>query len=84
MKNKLFVGNLGWDTTEDALREFFAQAGEVTEVKIIIDKVTNRSKGFGFVTMATEEDATKAIDELNGKDLDGRDISVDYARPPRE
>lgn len=84
--NKLFVGNISWDSTEDSLKEFFSQAGEVVEVKIIIDKQTGRSKGFGFITMADEEGATKAIEELEGKEVDGRTLKVAKAVPqkPRE
>jgi len=84
MSNKLYVGSLSYDTTEDALRDFFAQAGPVESVAIIIDKVTNRSKGFGFVEMSTEEGAQKAIDELNGKELEGRNIIVNEARPMKK
>lgn len=83
MNNKLFVGRLSWDTTDDTLKAFFAQIGEVTEAKVIMDRKTGRSKGFGFVTMAKEEDAKKAIEELDQKELDGRQISVSVARPPR-
>ncbi len=81
---KLFVGGIAWETTEEALKEFFAQAGEVEEAKIITDRQTGRSKGFGFVTMAKEEDAAKAIEELNGKELDGRKLTVNKARPREE
>ena len=81
MNNKLFVGSISWDTTEDSLKAFFEQIGEVVEAKIITDRATGRSKGFGFVTMATEEDASKAASELNDQDLDGRAIKVDIARP---
>lgn len=84
MDNKLFVGSIAWATTEEALKEFFAQVGEVVEAKIIIDRQTGRSKGFGFVTMATEEGAQKAITELNGKDLDGRELKVSKALPPKK
>jgi RNA recognition motif-containing protein len=84
MNNKLFVGSLSWDTTEESLKSFFEQVGEVVEAKIIFDRNTNRSKGFGFVTMANPEDAQKAIEELNEKELDGRQIKVAEARPPRE
>lgn len=84
MNNKLFVGSLSWDTTEETLKEFFAQVGEVEEAKIIIDRFKNRSKGFGFVTMKSEEDAQKAIEELNGKELDGRAIVVAEARPQED
>lgn len=83
---KLFIGGLSWDTREDSLRAFFEQIGEVVEVKVIVDKFTNRSRGFGFVTMATAELAKQAMEELNGKELDGRAIKVDFAqeRAPRE
>ncbi len=84
MQNKLFVGNLSWETTDESLSELFSTVGEVTEAKVIVDKFKGRSKGFGFVTMATEELATQAIDQLNGKELDGRAINVSVARPPRE
>ncbi len=84
MQNKLFVGNLSWETTDESLSAFFATVGEVSEAKVIVDKFKGRSKGFGFVTMATDELATEAIDQLNGKELDGRAINVSVARPPRE
>lgn len=84
MKNKLFVGGISWDTTEEGLAEFFSQIGKVVEAKIITDRATGRSKGFGFVTMETEEDAQKAIAELNGKELDGRKLTINEARPQRE
>ncbi|MCB9790447.1 RNA-binding protein [Candidatus Nomurabacteria bacterium] len=83
MKNKLFVGNLSWDTTEDSLRAMFGQIGEVQEVVIIMDRRTNRSKGFGFVTFVNAEDAARAVEELNGKELDGREINVSEARDPK-
>jgi RNA recognition motif-containing protein len=79
--NKLFVGNLSWDTTDETLKAFFEQIGEVVEAKVIFDRNTNRSKGFGFVTMANAEDAKKALEELNDKELDGRAIKVADARP---
>jgi cold-inducible RNA-binding protein len=84
MSNKLFVGGISWDTKEEGLKEFFEQVGKVVEAKIITDRMTGRSKGFGFVTMETEEDAQKAIQELNGKELDGRSLTVNEARPQRE
>lgn len=84
MKNKLFIGGLSWDTTEESLKEFFASAGTVEEASIIFDRVTNRSKGFGFVTMSSEEEAKAAIEKLDGQELDGRTIKVDYARPPKK
>lgn len=86
MSNKLFVGSLSWDTTDQGLRDFFATIGEVTSAKVIMDRNSGRSKGFGFVEMASAEDAQRAMDELNGKSLDGRAIVVSEARPqaPRD
>ncbi len=81
MSPKLFVGSLSFDTTEQALTEAFAQAGTVVSAKIIIDRMTNRSKGFGFVEMSTPEEAQKAIDMWNGKVLGGRTLMVNEARP---
>jgi cold-inducible RNA-binding protein len=82
MSVKLFVGNLPFRATDDSLRDHFAQAGTVETVSIIIDKMTGRSRGFGFVEMATEEDAQRAIDSLNEKDFEGRPLVVNVARPP--
>ena len=79
MNNKLFVGNISWSTSEDGLKTFFSQVGSVVEVKVITDRNTGRSKGFGFVTMYSEEEAKKAMEELNGKELDGRALKVDVA-----
>jgi RNA recognition motif-containing protein len=84
MSNKLFVGGIAWASTEDSLKEFFSQVGEVLEVKIIRDRQTGKSKGFGFVTMATAEQAQKAIEELNDKDLDGRKLRVSEALPQKK
>ena len=84
MNKKLFVGGIAWKTTEDALRDAFAQAGTVESATIITDRMSGRSKGFGFVEMATEEEAQAAIDMWNGKELDGRTIAVNEARPQRE
>jgi RNA recognition motif-containing protein len=84
MDNTVFVGGLSWDTTEAGLKEFFGQVGEVVEAKIITDRLTKRSKGFGFVTYAKDEDAAKSITELDGKELDGRNIKVAKALPQRE
>lgn len=84
MNNKMFVGNLPYKTTEEELKEMFAEFGEVVEAVILTDKFTGRSKGFGFVTMATEEEAQAAIKGLDQKEIDGRNIKVDVARPPRE
>jgi len=83
---KLFVGGLAWTTTEEALKDFFAQAGTGVEAKIVTDKYSGKSRGFGFVEMSSAEEVEKAKAELNGKELDGRAISVSDARPqaPRE
>lgn len=81
MATKLFVGSLSYNTTDATLEEFFAAVGTVLSAKVIVDRDTNRSKGFGFVEMASEEEAQKAVAQLNGKDLDGRTIAVNEARP---
>ncbi len=81
MENKLYVGSLSYDTTEDSLKEFFSGAGTVNSANIIIDKMSGRSKGFGFVEMSSEEEADKAKEMFNGKELDGRTIVVDKAKP---
>lgn len=84
MGKKLFVGGIAWKTTEDALRDAFAQAGTVESAVIITDRMSGRSKGFGFVEMSTDEEAQAAIEMWNGKELDEREIAVNEARPPRE
>ena len=81
MAKKLYVGGLSYNTTEATLKDTFAAVGTVETATIIMDKMTNRSKGFGFVEMATEEEAQKAIAEINGKELDGRTLTVNEARP---
>lgn len=81
MAKKLYVGGLSYDTTEDSLKETFSGAGTVESATIIMDKMTNRSKGFGFVEMATEEEAQKAIEMFDGKELDGRTVKVNEAKP---
>ena len=81
MAKKLYVGGLSYNTTEATLRDTFAAAGTVETATIIMDKMTNRSKGFGFVEMATEEEAKKAIETINGKELDGRTLTVNEAKP---
>ncbi len=81
MTKKLYIGSLSYDTTEESLKEFFAQAGTVESATIIIDKMSGRSKGFGFVEMSNEDEARKAIETLNEKELDGRTIIVNEARP---
>ena len=84
MATKLFVGSLAWATNDDSLKKFFATAGNVVSANVIIDRETNRSQGFGFVEMSSDEEAKKAVDELNGKELDGRAIVVNEARPREE
>lgn len=85
-KNKLYVGNLPYSANDDGLKEIFAASGEVTEAKVITDKFSGRSKGFGFVTMKDDKAAEKAIADLDGKEVEGRPIKVNVARPmrPRE
>ncbi|OGD92988.1 RNA-binding protein [Candidatus Curtissbacteria bacterium RIFCSPHIGHO2_01_FULL_41_44] len=83
MATKLFVGSLPFVTTSDQLREIFAKAGQVVEANVVTDKMSGRSRGFGFVEMATEADAKKAVSELNGTEVDGRKIFVSEARPPK-
>ena len=86
MGKKLYVGGLSYDTAEDTLKQTFAEAGTVESVKIIMDRDSGRSKGFGFVEMTTNEEAAKAIELFNGKDLDGRSLTVNEAKPmvPRD
>lgn len=84
MAKKLYVGGLSYDTTEDSLKELFSQAGTVESAIIITDKMSGRSKGFGFVEMSTEEESQKAIETLNGKEFEGRTITVNEARPMEE
>ncbi len=84
MAQNLFVGSLAYATTDDALKAFFEQIGEVTSARVIVDRDSNRSKGFGFVEYADEANNQKAVDDLNGKELDGRPISVTLARPKED
>lgn len=81
MAKKLYVGGIAYATTQDALRDYFAQAGQVTSASIIMDKMTGRSKGFGFVEMSTDEEAANAVTMFNGKEFDGRMLTVNEARP---
>ncbi len=81
MATKLFVGGLSWSTTEDSLRNFFSEIGNIVSVKIIVDKFSGKSKGFGFVEMGSEKEAQEAIAKLNGKKLDERAVVVSQARP---
>jgi RNA recognition motif-containing protein len=84
MNNKLYVGSLSYSTTEDTLRSVFSEAGTVTDARVIMDRATGRSKGFGFVEMESDEAAQKAISLFNGTDLDGRQIVVNVAQPQEE
>jgi RNA recognition motif-containing protein len=81
MAKKLYVGGISYNTTQSGLQNAFAQAGNVVSADIIMDKMTGRSKGFGFVEMSTDAEAQAAIDMWNGKDLDGRTLTVNEARP---
>ena len=84
MAKKLYVGGLPYSTSEDELRDAFSQAGSVDSASIIMDRMSGRSKGFGFVEMTSDEDAQKAIDLWNGKDFGGRTLTVNEARPMEE
>ena len=81
MAAKLYVGGLSYSTTSETLREYFAQCGTVESASVITDKFSGQSRGFGFVEMATAEEAQRAISELNGKELDGRKITVNVSNP---
>src|SRR4029077_9637371 len=84
MSTKLFVGNLSFDTTENDLQDAFAAYGTVTEANLMMDRMTNRPRGFAFITMSTAEEAEKAIAGLNGRDLGGRALTVNVAKPREE
>lgn len=84
MSKKLYVGNLSYQMTDDSLRDVFAAIGEVTSSKVVTDAATGRSRGFGFVEMANDEDADKAIATLNGKNVMDREINVSEARPQKD
>ncbi|OGZ28999.1 MAG: RNA-binding protein [Candidatus Niyogibacteria bacterium RIFCSPLOWO2_01_FULL_45_48] len=81
MAKKLYVGGLSYSTTEDTLKSFFSEAGTVETATVIMDRMSGRSKGFGFVEMSTDEEAQKAVEMFNGKELDGRNLTVNEARP---
>ena len=81
MAKKIYVGNMNYDTTEQELSNLFGQYGTVASARIIVDRYTDRSKGFGFVEFSTPEEAAAAIEGMNGKDLDGRELKVNEARP---
>lgn len=84
MAKKLYVGGLSYSTTDDGLKEAFAQLGTVSSANVIIDKMTGRSRGFGFVEMENDAEADAAIEKMNGQELDGRKITVNEARPMGE
>ena len=84
MSNKLFVGSLAWATTDETLGAHFASAGTVTSARVVKDKMSGRSRGFGFVEMSSVEEAQNAINSLNGTELDGRAITVSEAQPQTE
>ncbi|MHB8625627.1 MAG: RNA recognition motif domain-containing protein [Aggregatilineales bacterium] len=84
MNTRLYVGNLPYSVDEEQLRELFGKAGAVTDVAVITDRETGRSKGFGFVTMASADDATKAISQFNGYAMGNRNLTVNEARPREE
>ena len=81
MQNKLFVGSLPWGVTSDDLKQLFTEAGTVVSADIVMDRETGRSRGFGFVVMETDEEAQKAIELLHNKEIEGRTIAVNIARP---
>lgn len=84
MAKRLYIGGLSFDTTEAGLQEAFSQAGTVEKAQIVLDRMSGRSRGFGFVEMSTDEEAAKAIELFNGKELDGRTLTVNEARPMTE
>ena len=84
MNTKLFVGNLSFNTTENDLHDAFAAHGTVVEANLMVDRMSGRPRGFGFVTMSTPEEAQKAIEALHGASLDGRQLTVNIARPKEE
>ena len=81
MAKKLYVGNLSYNATDDSLKQLFADAGEVTSANVIIDKMSGRSRGFGFVEMANDAEADAAVEKFNGQEHDGRKLVVNEARP---
>jgi RNA recognition motif-containing protein len=81
MAQKLFVGGLSFSTTSDGLREFFSQSGAVVSANVITDQFSGQSRGFGFVEMQTSEEAAQAVQQLNGRELDGRRLRVEISQP---
>ncbi len=84
MSTKLYVGNLSFNTTNQDLQDLFAQVGTVESATVVEDRETGRSRGFGFVEMSSKEEATAAIEQLNGKEVDGRGLNINEARPREE
>jgi RNA recognition motif-containing protein len=84
MSQNLYVGNLSYETTEDTLRTLFSEYGQIESANLITDRYTGRSRGFAFVEMSTEEAAQEAMRGLNGKEVDGRELKVDKAKPKRD
>lgn len=84
MAEKLFVGGLSFNTSSEGLRQFFSQAGTVVSANVVTDQLTGRSRGFGFVEMASSEEAQQAVTQLNGRELDGRSLKVEVAKPKGE
>lgn len=84
MTNKIYVGNLSYRTAEDQLAQHFGKFGQISSTVIVIDRATNRSKGFGFITFESESAAQQAVQEMNGKEIDGRTVKVSIAKPPKE
>ncbi len=84
MESKLYVGNLSYNVTEEQLRDLFSQAGNIKEIALIMDRDTRRPKGFGFVEMETQVEAQKAIEMFNEQELDGRRMTVNFARPKED
>lgn len=84
MSQNLFIGSLAYATTDDSLKAFFETIGEVSSARVVMDRESGRSKGFGFVEFADESNNQKAVDQLNGKELDGRPINVSLARPKED
>ena len=84
MSDKLFVGGLSFNTSSEGLRTFFSQAGTVVSANVVTDQLTGRSRGFGFVEMSTTEEAQQAVSQLNGRELDGRSLKVEVAKPKGE
>ena len=82
--SKLFVGNLSFNTTENELQDLFGQHGTVVEANLITDRETGRARGFGFITMSTPDEAQRAIDALNGSEVDGRSLTINVAKPREE